>query len=65
MKQQSKMSNKELVSVRFCILIGFLGFLMLFVVCSVGIAEDWPTYRSQITRSGISSETVEIGRAHV
>jgi len=58
MKQQSKMSNKELVSVRFCILIGFLGFLMLFVVCSVGIAEDWPTYRSQITRSGISSETV-------
>ncbi len=38
--------------------IGFLGFLMLFVVCSVGIAEDWPTYRSQITRSGITSETI-------
>jgi outer membrane protein assembly factor BamB len=71
MKQQGKTSNTELVSVRFRIIIGFLGFLMLFVVCSVGIAEDstlrsraslrstsWATYRSQITRSGITSETI-------
>jgi len=58
MKQQITMSNTGLLSARFRILIGFLGFLMLLVVCSVGKAKDWATYRSQITRSGISSETV-------
>jgi outer membrane protein assembly factor BamB len=58
MKQQTTMSNTGLVSVRFRILIGFLGFLMLLVVCSVGIAGDWATYRSQISRSGTTSETV-------
>ena len=62
------MSNTKLVSAHFRTLtcrdgararrVGFLGFLMLFVVCSIGIAKDWPTYRSQITRSGVSSETV-------
>jgi len=58
MKQQITMSNTGFVSARFRILIGFLCFLMLFVVCSVGVAEDWPTYRSQMTRSGITSETI-------
>jgi len=58
MKQQITTSNTGLVSVRFRTLIGFSGFLILFVVCSVGIAEDWATYRSQITRSGVTSETI-------
>ena len=58
MKQQITMSNTGLVSAYFRTLIVFLVFLILFVVCSVGIAEDWPTYRSQITRSGITSETI-------
>jgi len=58
MKQQIATSNTELASAYFRTLIGFLGFLILFVVCRVSIAEDWPTYRSQITRSGITSETV-------
>ncbi len=57
-QKQIAMSNAGFVSAYFRTLIGFLGFLMLFVVCSIGIAEDWPTYRSQITRSGVSSETV-------
>ena len=39
-------------------LIGFLGFLMLFVFYNVGIAEDWATYLSEITRSSITSETI-------
>ena len=58
MKQQITTSNTELASAYFRTLIGFWGFLILFVVCRVSIAEDWPTYRSQITRSGITSETV-------
>ncbi len=72
MKKQITTSNTKLISAHFRTLIqpsqplrrsrlAFLGFLMLFVVCSIGIAEDWPTYRSQITRSGITSETVGPG----
>ena len=36
----------------------FLTFLLLFIVCRVGQASDWATYRSNITRSAITSETV-------
>ncbi len=36
----------------------FLAFLLLFIVCHVGQASDWATYRSNITRSAITSETV-------
>ncbi|MCH7557935.1 MAG: PQQ-binding-like beta-propeller repeat protein [Planctomycetes bacterium] len=75
-RQQFTMSNTALVARRSSLVARvtghesrvtekLLGFLMLFVVCSVGIAEarlsaarDWPTYRSQITRSGVTSETV-------
>ena len=58
MKQQITMSKTGLVRKSFRTLIGFGGFLILFVVCSAGMAKDWPTYRSQITRSGITSETI-------
>jgi outer membrane protein assembly factor BamB len=58
MKQQSKINKTEFVSVHFRILIAFSAFLMSFVVCRTGIAGDWATYRSKISRSGITSETV-------
>lgn len=58
MNHQSKIKNTEYVSFRFRILIGFSAFLMLFVACSAGIAGDWVTYRSQMYRNGITSETV-------
>jgi outer membrane protein assembly factor BamB len=58
MKRQNTMSNSRLLSAFFRPLTGFWGFLILLVVCSVGIAEDWATYRSDITRSGITSEIV-------
>jgi outer membrane protein assembly factor BamB len=58
MKQQSKINKTEFVSVRFRILIAFSAFLLPFVVCRTGITGDWVTYRSKISRSGITSETV-------
>ncbi|MHC4172540.1 MAG: outer membrane protein assembly factor BamB family protein [Planctomycetota bacterium] len=68
MKQQIAMSDTRfthqthggLISARLRTTIGLLGFLMLFVVCPALCkgGEDWVTYRSQITRSGITSETV-------
>ena len=61
MKQQIAMSEIRLVSAYFRSLTAFWGFLILLVVCSVGVAEDWATYRSDITRSGITSETVGPG----
>jgi len=33
-------------------------FLLLFIVGGVGMAKDWVTYRSDTTRSGITSEAV-------
>ncbi len=32
--------------------------LALLIVCGVGVAEDWPTYRSDTARSGVTSETI-------
>ena len=61
MKQQIAMSDSRLLSAFFRSLTGFWGFLILLVVCGVGVAEDWATYRSDITRSGITSETVGPG----
>ncbi len=58
MKQQIAMSNTKLRSSNFRIFIGFISFLMLFVVCGVCVAEDWPVYRSDIARSGVTPETV-------
>ncbi len=58
MKQQNATRNKERELVCFRTLIVFFAFLTLFVVCDVGIARDWVTYRSEITRSGVTSETV-------
>ena len=58
MKRQIATRNTGHKSIHFHTLIVLLGFLILFVVCDVGIARDWPTYRSEITRSGITSETV-------
>ncbi len=61
MKQQIAMSDSRLLSAFIHPLTGFWGFLILLLVCGVGVAEDWATYRSDITRSGITSETVGPG----
>lgn len=37
---------------------GFICFLLVFAACNVGIADDWPTYRCSIRRSGISAEAI-------
>jgi len=58
MKRQNTMSGTRLLSAFFHPLTGFWVFLILLMVCGVGVAEDWATYRSDITRSGITSETV-------
>ena len=58
MKRQNTMSDTGLLSVFFRPLTGFWIFLILLVICGVGLAEDWASYRSDITRSGITSETV-------
>jgi len=39
-------------------IIGFACFLLVTVVGSVGMAEDWLTYRSDAARSAITSETI-------
>jgi len=38
--------------------LSFACFLLVFVVGSVGMAEDWPTYRFSVTRSGVTPETI-------
>ncbi len=38
--------------------IAFVCFLLVFTVGSPGMAEDWPTYRFSVTRSGVTTETV-------
>ena len=58
MKRQIVMTNTRHTSFVFRPLINFFVFLILFSVCSVGIAKNWATYRSDITRSGITSETI-------
>ncbi|MHC4206560.1 MAG: outer membrane protein assembly factor BamB family protein, partial [Planctomycetota bacterium] len=58
MKQQNTMSDIGLLLTFFRPLTGFWSFLILLIVCSLGIAEDWAVYRSDIARSGISTETV-------
>ena len=58
MKQQIATRNTERELVCFRTLIAIFAFLILFVVCDVGIARDWGTYRSEITRSGMTSETI-------
>jgi len=61
MERQNTMSDSRLLSAFFRPLTGFCAFLVLLAVCGVGLAEDWATYRSDITRSGITSETVGPG----
>ena len=58
MKRQNTMSDSRLLSAFFSPLTGIWAFLFLLVLCGVGLAGDWATYRSDITRSGITSETV-------
>ena len=58
MKQQNAPSGNRAVSGYFRTAIFLTGLLTLFVFCRLGIAGNWATYRSDITRSGISSETV-------
>jgi outer membrane protein assembly factor BamB len=43
---------------RFHLLIIFFTFPILLFICSVGLGEDWATFRSDITRSGNTSETI-------
>ena len=58
MKRQNTMSNSGLFSVFFRPITGFWVFHIILMVCGVGLAKDWATYRSDIARSGITSETV-------
>ncbi|MBN2595138.1 MAG: PQQ-binding-like beta-propeller repeat protein [Sedimentisphaerales bacterium] len=58
MKRQKTMGDIGLLSAFFRPLTGFRAFLVLLVVCSACVAEDWATYRSDITRSGVAAETV-------
>jgi outer membrane protein assembly factor BamB len=43
---------------RFYLLTIFFAFPILLFVCSVGLGGDWATFRSDITRSGNTSETI-------
>ena len=61
MKRQNTMSDTRLLSAFFSPLTGFCAFLILLMICGAGLAGDWATYRSDITRSGITSETVGPG----
>ncbi|MHC4625987.1 MAG: hypothetical protein ACYTDV_03305, partial [Planctomycetota bacterium] len=39
----------------------FASLMVLSAACSVGAAADWPTYRSDAARSGVTAETVGPG----
>jgi outer membrane protein assembly factor BamB len=58
MKRQNTMCSSKLLSGFVHPLAGFSAFYILLVFCRIGVAEEWSTYRSDITRSGITSETV-------
>ena len=58
MKQQIIAGGTRLASMCFRHRIIFSAFLMLFLICSVGLGEDWVTYRSDIARSGVTCEAV-------
>jgi len=58
MKKRIAVSNIRHGTMCFRTLIIFCAFQALFFVCNIGLAEDWLTYRSDITRSGITSETI-------
>ena len=61
MKRQTTMNHSRQISKRFRVINDSLVFLILFVICTVARAEDWPTYRSDPARSGISTETIGPG----
>jgi len=58
MKRQIEATNDRQMQVRFRT---FTTLMALLFVCSVGVAGDWPTYRSDAARSGVTSETVGPG----
>jgi len=58
MKQQTAITNDRQIQARFCT---FTVLVALLVMCGVGVAGDWPTYRSDAARSGVTSETVGPG----
>ena len=58
MMQLIEMKYNRYTSIRFYLLTIFFAFPILLFVCSVGLGEDWATYRSDITRSGNTSETI-------
>ncbi|MHC4567496.1 MAG: outer membrane protein assembly factor BamB family protein [Planctomycetota bacterium] len=55
MKRQMAVAHGGRAHVHFRI---FSVFLALLIVCGVGVAEDWPAYRSDAARSGVTSETI-------
>jgi outer membrane protein assembly factor BamB len=59
MEQQVQTKDKETAPKLFCPLGIFFAFAILFLLCGVNLGGDWATYRSDITRSGVSSQTVE------
>ena len=56
--QLIEMKYNRYTSIRFYLLTIFFAFPILLFVCSVGLGGDWATYRSDITRSGNTSETI-------
>ena len=58
MQQQITIKNTMRKLNGFRIVIGFVCFLLVYAVCGVGIAEDWPSYRFDSRRSGITKETL-------
>ncbi|UCF16809.1 MAG: PQQ-binding-like beta-propeller repeat protein, partial [Phycisphaerales bacterium] len=58
MKRQIANTDERQTKVRFCVL---TSLVVLLAVCGVGAAGDWPTYRSDPARSGVTSETVGPG----
>ena len=58
MMQLIEMKYNRYTSIRFYLLTIFFAFPILLFVCSVGLGGDWATYRSDITRSGNTSETI-------
>ena len=58
MQQQIVIGNTRTSSTRFCSYSIVFAVLILSSICCDGLAKDWATYRSDITRSGVSSQNI-------
>ena len=58
MEQKNTESNRRLKSSSSRIFVGFVCLILVFMACNIAKAGDWVTYRSDITRSGVTTEAV-------